>query len=84
VDGPAREPTSYDFDVEVELQRRQVPVRRLSGTAGRRPFSDLKAVPYELRQKDVPAAYWEPVGRDAAFEQKLLEEIMRRTAPETS
>jgi hypothetical protein len=72
------EPTQFALDVQVDLQRRQVPVRRVTSTGRRRVFSDLKAVPTEWRERDIPGQYWQSIGDDPAFEEKLLRSIVEK------
>ncbi len=68
----------FEMEVRVELQRRQVPTRRLSASVGRSVFSDLDAVPPEWRERDVAAASWRTFGRDEYLEARIGRAIQRR------
>ncbi|MFW6060392.1 MAG: hypothetical protein ACODAQ_09430 [Phycisphaeraceae bacterium] len=68
----------YMLRVEVLLERRQVPGRRLTGSAQRGVFSELEAVPAEWRRRGIAAAYWQPIERDPHLERRLLQRIVRR------
>jgi len=70
----------YLLAVEVILERRQVPTRRLAGSARRNVFSDLAAPPNDLTARGVTGNYWEPVGRDPYLEARLIQEITQRAA----
>jgi len=67
----------YQLRVEVVIERRQQPTRRLTGsTAPRRISNQLASVPHELKQRGIPKNYWSPVGRDPYLEQRLLADII--------
>lgn len=69
---------SYTLEVQVILERRQVPTRRMAGSARRNVFSDLAAPPRKLIDQGVTASYWEPVGRDHLLEARLIKQITDR------
>lgn len=71
---------TYRFMVEVLLERKQVPTRRLAGSAQRNVFSDLAAPPQNLREHGVTGSYYEPIGRDTPLEARLIEKINKRAA----
>jgi len=77
--GQAEGDAGYMLEVEVVLERLQVPTRRMAGSARRNVFSNLAAPPRELIDKGVTGNYWEPVGRDPYLEARLIREITRRT-----
>lgn len=82
---PVSEATSgggggYAIEVEVILERRQTPTRRVNGSARRNVFTNLSAVPKELADKGVTGNYWQPVGRDAYLEARLMKQINDRVA----
>lgn len=68
----------YGIRLEVTMQRRRLPVRRLNGAVGRRMFSQLNAVPTEWAARGIEASYWETIGRDRHLEQRLLRRIADR------
>jgi hypothetical protein len=70
----------YAIEVEVILERRQTPTRRVNGSARRNVFTNLSAVPKELADKGVTGNYWQPVGRDAYLEARLMKQINDRVA----
>ncbi len=70
--------SSYNLEVEVVLEHKQVPTRRLTGSAKRNVFSSLSAPPRELADKGVTGTYWEPIGRDQELESRLLTQILDR------
>jgi len=70
----------YLFEVNVMLERKQVPTRRMAGSARRNVFSDLSATPRGLHERGVTGVYWEPVGRDALLEARLMKQIRDRAA----
>ncbi len=69
---------SYALEVEVILERRQIPTRRLAGSARRNVFSNLAAPPRDLIDRGVTGNYWEPVGRDPYLEARLIKQISER------
>ncbi len=79
-DGPGHAglESGYMLEVEVVLERRQVPTRRLAGSARRNVFSNLAAPPKELIDRGVTGNYWEVVGRDPYLEARLIKEIAER------
>ncbi len=70
---------AYALDVDVTLERRNVATRRLNGTARDNVFVDLDDAPAELARRGIPRAYWQPIGRDAELEQRLLRDIVQRS-----
>lgn len=68
----------YTLRVEVILERKQQPTRRLTGSHSKNVFSDLREVPAELKQQGIQASYWQQIGRDAQLEQRLLQAIVRQ------
>jgi hypothetical protein len=71
---------AYQLRIEVQIQRRQMPAQRLSGsTTIGRMRNQLREVPAPLREKDVPITYWMPVGRDGPLEDRLIQQIMRKS-----
>lgn len=68
----------YTLRVEVLLERRTNPTRRLTGTSQRNAFSRLSDVPAEWSRRGIAGSYWEPVGRDAYLEQRLIRAIVDR------
>ena len=80
--GPAAEPPpGYALEVEVLIERLQVPTRRLSGTTRGSVFDDLDEIPAELQRRGVVGRYWQPVGRDVHLEARLRDRILRRLHP---
>ncbi len=84
---PSKEPAkvvesddAYSFKVVVMLERKQVPTRRIAGSARRNVFSNLAAPPRELTKQGVTANYYEPVGRDRELEDRLIHMIGERVA----
>lgn len=70
---------AYLLRVEVLIERREVPTRRLTGTASRNVFSSLRDTPVEWQKRGIEANYWLPVSRDPQLEQRLLREIVSRS-----
>ncbi|MEL7087562.1 MAG: hypothetical protein AAGL98_03835 [Planctomycetota bacterium] len=79
--GPAWPPGAYRLRIEVLLERRQVPGRRLDGRTQGTVFADLAEVPAELRRRGIAGRYWQPIGRDLALEQYLTRKIFEQTRP---
>ena len=79
-DPKADPPDSYLLRVEVLIERRQMPTRRLTGSIGRNMFVTLDEVPTELAQRGIAAGYWQPIGRDALLERRLLARITQRAS----
>lgn len=78
----------YQLRVEVVIERLQAPTRYLTGAIhGESLFGEYHAVPEEWQRRGIPEAYWRAVGRDALLEQRLMEQIVRRsvgvTVPQT-
>ncbi len=61
--------------VEVFVEQRQHPNRRLTHTAGRNVFSSLRDTPAELQARGITGSYWQPLGRDPQLETQLLHAI---------
>ena len=61
-----------------ELERKQIPTRRMAGSARRNVFSDLSTPPRDLIDKGVTGSYWEPIGRDPFLEARLIQQITER------
>lgn len=72
----------YAFEVEVRLERRQTPVRYMTGSARRNVFTSLSAVPKDLADKGITGNYWQPIGRDEYLEARLMKQITDRIAAE--
>ncbi len=70
--------TGYMLEVQVVLERRQIPTRRMAGSARRNVFSNLAAPPKDLVARGVTGNYWEPVGRDPYLEARLIQQITER------
>ncbi len=68
----------FQLEVEVILERRQAPTRRLVGSARRNVFSNLAAAPKELADRGITGSYWQPVGRDPYLEARLVKQIIDR------
>ncbi len=63
----------YQVRVEVVVERRQTPGRRLTRSTSRpRMYNRLREVPTHLREMGVPRTYWMPIGRDEQLEARLL------------
>jgi len=71
-------PRFYWLDVEVVIERRQDPRRRVGGAARGGAVSYLSATPVELTRRGITGTYWLPVGRDTALEQELAVEVLQR------
>lgn len=65
-------PTTFTPRVEVLVERRQQPLRRIDGSA-QRVFTQLSDIPPEWKQRGIESSYWEPFQRDAALERVLLD-----------
>ena len=70
----------YAIEIEVILERRQTPTRRVNGSARRNVFTSLSAVPRDLADKGVTGNYWQPIGRDGYLEARLMKQITDRVA----
>ncbi len=72
--------TDYRIRIEVLVERRQTPTLYLTGsTVGHGVFGALTATPDEWRQRGIAGSYWQPLGRDAHLEQRLLAQIIRKS-----
>jgi hypothetical protein len=69
---------TYDVAVEVLLERRQRPMRRLSGSAATSVFYDYSRLPEDLQRREIPGSYWHPIGRDPQLERHLLQQLANR------
>ncbi|MEM9418674.1 MAG: hypothetical protein AAGA25_06395 [Planctomycetota bacterium] len=78
--GAKRLVSAYNLRVEVQVERFQIPQRRMNGSTNGVVFSDLAEVPEELQARGITQSYWEPIGRDIHLEQRLLQQILDRTA----
>ena len=73
-------PSGYRMHVEVYVERRQSPNRRLTGsTSGHHVFGVLSSTPAELVERGIDGPYWQSLGRDPYLEQRLLAAIVRRS-----
>lgn len=72
---------SYQLRVEVVLEKRQAPRHHLTGsTHGHEIIAHLHALPTEWAQPDLGQIdEWQPIGRDSYLEQRLLNDIIRRS-----
>lgn len=70
----------YWLHVEVLIEQRQLPARRLIGASGRDVFTSLDDVPQEWRQRGIEREYWRPIGRDPYLENRLLNTILQKAA----
>lgn len=68
----------YEMRIEVLIERKQQPTRRLTGSHGKNVFSSLREVPAEYKQQGIESSYWQTVRRDTELEQQLLQAIVRR------
>jgi len=71
---------AYTMHVEVLIEQRQLPARRLIGASGRNVFTSLHEVPQEWRQRGIEREYWRPVGRDPYLENRLIAAILQQAA----
>lgn len=79
-DEPAPGSGTYLLGVVVNVERSQFPDRRVTGSArGSRVTQRLAETPAELQERGISGPYWQPRGRDALMEQRLLAEILRRS-----
>lgn len=70
---------NYRVRVEVVMQNHQQPQRRLIVSA-RGKGSEIRGIPSEWRERGITSDYWIDTGRDPYLEQRLLDDILRRTA----
>jgi hypothetical protein len=69
------------LEVEVVVERHQVPNQQLTGsTNGQRLMNTLASTPVELRDRGIEGPSWQPLGRDRLLERRLLAAIVRRDA----
>ena len=69
--------TGYLLSAEAAVERLDTPTRRV--TAGwSNPSSRLSEVPEHWRTRGVEDALWQPVGRDHALEQAILDDVEKR------
>jgi len=71
-------PAAYDLSVQVLIERRQHAGKHLTGST-KTLWAAPAVQPVEWRRRGIEARYWQPIGRDAAFEKHLLAEIIRRS-----
>jgi len=70
----------YLLRVDVQVQRREVPVHYLTGSmAGHTVIRRLHSTPEELVRRHVAGEYWQPLGRDVALEGRLAATIIRQS-----
>ena len=72
-------PTLYGLRVEVMIEKRQMPSQYITRSSTSQVLRTLDEVPHELAQRNIPAIYWQPVGRDALLENRLMAEIVRKS-----
>ncbi len=83
--GAAATPDVYLLRVDVQIERRQVPLRYMTGsTSGRNLMGTLRRAPIELSQRGILGAYWQPIGRDPALEHHLMAAIVRASMQTTT
>ena len=69
---------NYYLEVQVLIERQQIPVRHLTGsTRGGAVFASLKAVPTEWEERGILTTYWSPVDRDYQLEYRLQDAIVQ-------
>lgn len=66
--------------IQVQLERFEVPTRRVINAAKGRVFSALAEVPAPWSQRGIDPRYWRPMGRDAAEEQRLQKALSQALA----
>jgi len=71
-------PAAYELTVQVLIERCQLPGKHLTGST-KNIWAAPAVVPVEWRRRGIEARYWQPVGRDTAFEEQLLAQIIRRS-----
>lgn len=71
------EPAVYGLRVDVLIEQRQLPDQYITNSATSQVQRRLDEVPHELAIRNIPAAYWLPVGRDVLLENRILAEIVR-------
>ncbi len=75
----------YQLHVEVVIERLIEPLKQLTGaTQGHGIFSKLTAVPTEWKRQGIDGKYWDPVDRDPAIEQKILQLILNKIQTNTT
>ena len=81
VENAARADIAYQMRIEVHLEQKQTPVRRLNGsTSGHAIMTSLKSPPLEWVEQGIDEpSYWQPIGRDPHLEQRLTAAIVRRS-----
>ena len=77
-DGPL--PKLYGLRVEVMIEVRQQPSQFITNSATSDVLRNLEEVPIELAERNIPAMYWQPVGRDVLLENRLIAAIIRRAS----
>jgi hypothetical protein len=77
---PVPTAAAYQMDVQVDLERRQMPPRTLnSAVVSQIESRDKAGVPRPVRTEEgMVEAFWRPVGRDQAYEQQLAATILAR------
>lgn len=74
------EPAVYGLRVEVLVEQKQLPDQFITNSATSSVFRRLDEVPYELAIRNIPAEYWQPVGRDVLLENRILAQIIRMSS----
>ncbi len=67
---------TYQLIVEVQIERRQHGLQRLEGSTD---AGQLVGSMRRTEQADTDSDHWRPMGRDVALEERLLQQIVRRS-----
>jgi len=77
---PIEHTDQYNLYVEAVVEQLQLPTRFLTGsTRGPAIFGHLRNVPEEYARRGITDGYWQTIERDPLLEQRLLDEIVRRS-----
>ncbi len=77
---PIEHTDQFNLYVEAVVEQLQLPTRYLTGsTRGQAIFGQLSSVPGEHARRGITEGYWQTVERDPLLEQRLLDEIVRRS-----
>lgn len=77
---PIEHTDQYNLYVEAVVEQLQLPTRFLTGsTRGPEVFGHLRDVPQEYERRGITDGYWQTIERDPLLEQRLLDEIVRRS-----
>jgi hypothetical protein len=77
---PIEHTDQFNLYVEAVVEQLQLPTRYLTGsTRGPAIFGHLRSVPEEYDRRGITDGYWQTVERDPLLEQRLLDEIVRRS-----